>query len=481
MALTVNSNIASINAQRNLERSTTQLNKSLERLSSGLRINRAGDDAAGLAISEGLRSQITGLSQAVRNANDGLSLVGTAEGAMGAYGDMLQRIRELAVQSANDTNSATNRQALQEEVDQLLAEMSRIATSVEYNGTNLLDGSFVAKQLQVGSNVNQTISITTADLRTTAVGAIATTTSGVVTGALSSGDLLLNGTNVGATAADGISFANQTASAISVAAAINSVGGTSGVRATAEPNNVTASVAAVGAVNIDSSTNSLVINGVNIGAVVVQANDADGALQSKINDSANVTGVTASLDATNHLVLTAKDGRNITVTTTGGATPNTTGELLGFSGSGNLAAVTTAGTVKLDSDHAFAIGGATPANAGLAATSIGIDNTTAINTVDISTSQGANTAIEKVDAALRQVISNRASLGAITNRLEITIQSLQTSVENLSASESRIRDADFAAETANLTKNQILQQAGVSILAQANATTQAALQLLRGQ
>lgn len=479
MTLTVNTNVASINAQRNLQRSTFALGKSLERLSSGLRINRAGDDAAGLAISEGLRSQIRGLNQAVRNANDGLSLVGTAEGAMGAYTDLLQRMRELAVQSANDTNSASNRRALQEEVNQLLNEMSRIANSVEYNGTKLLDGTFIAKQLQVGPNVGQTIEITTADLRTSQVGAVAVTTSTPITAALTAGDLLLNGIDIGATQNDGISFANQNASAIAVAAAINLQSGASGVSAQAVATDYTASSSAVGAVNIDGTTNSLVINGVNIGAVVVQANDADSALRDKINELQNVTGVTASINSSNQLVLTAADGRNITVTTTGGASPNTTGELLGFSASGNVTNSTVAGSVKLMSDAAFAIGGTAPADAGLTATSVAIDLSTAVNTVDISSVEGANMALEQIDSALRQAIGSRASLGAITNRLEVTLQSLQTTAENLTASESRIRDADFAMETATFTKNQILQQAGVSILAQANSTTQAALRLLQ--
>ena len=173
MALTVNSNIASINAQRNLGKSTLSLNKSLERLSSGLRINRSGDDAAGLAISEGLRSQIRGLNQAVRNANDGLSLIGTAESAMNTYTDILQRIRELAIQSANDTNSPQNRQAMNAETIQQLEELQRIATTVEFNGTSLLDGTFTSKQLQVGAQANQTISINMGDLRTSEIGQVA--------------------------------------------------------------------------------------------------------------------------------------------------------------------------------------------------------------------------------------------------------------------------------------------------------------------
>lgn len=489
MALVVNSNIASLNAQRNLTRSGNALNKSLERLSSGLRINRAGDDAAGLAISEGLRSQIRGLNQAVRNSNDGLSLIGTAESAIGAYTDMLQRIRELSVQAANDTNSAANRAALQEEADQLLQEMSRIATTVEFNGTKLLDGTFIAKQLQVGANVNQTIAINTGNLRTEAIGSVAITTGGPVLGALTSGELLINGVDVGSTSNDGISFANQNASAIAVASAINAISGDTGVRAIAQPAVVTGSISAIQAIALDGSSDSLTINGINIGAVVVQAGDLDGALRDKINLVTNVTGVTASTNGSNQLVLTAADGRNITVETAGGDGVDLgVGEAFGLiadGGAGDVeenltVAVTTAGGVKLTADSAFSISGSATGDAGFTTTAVAIDTTTAINTLSISTVAGANSAIETLDAALLQVNAIRSGLGAITNRLDITIQSLQTISENLSASDSRIRDTDFALETANLTRAQILQQAGISILAQANATTQAAVQLLQG-
>jgi flagellin len=223
MSLSVNSNVASINAQRQLQKSTNQLNKTLERLSSGLRINRAGDDAAGLAISEGLRSQIRGMEQAVRNANDGLSLIGTAEGSMDSYTEMLQRVRELAVQSANETNSASNRAALNQEATQLLDEMQRIATTVAFNGTKLFDGTFVNKQLQVGSDPNQTISITAGNLQTNSIGMVAQVTSSAVpaTGPLSDGALVINGVNVGAGSTDEVSYLNPSGSAIAIANAIN--------------------------------------------------------------------------------------------------------------------------------------------------------------------------------------------------------------------------------------------------------------------
>ncbi len=477
MALPVNSNISSINAQRNLQKSTGQLNKTLERLSSGLRINRAGDDAAGLAISEGLRAQIRGLNQAVRNSNDGLSLIGTAEGAINSYTDMLQRLRELAVQSANATNSSANRQALNQEALQLLDEMQRIATTVAFNGTKLLDGSFVDQQLQVGSEAHQTISITAGNLQTNAIGMVAQKTSGALpaSGPLSDGDLLVNGINVGAGASDGISFTNPAGSAIAIAKAINNSSAQHSVRAEVVDTTVTGAGAVVGG-TFNGTTQQLTINGVAIfdGATTINANDATNTLRDSINQKSNQTGVTAAVDSGGKLVLTAADGRNITATTTGSMADE-----LGLVLADGDYSATTGGRIKIVSNDAITIGGANPAVAGLTATTYPKDANTAINMLSLATVDGANNAISQVDNALEQVNRLRAGLGAITNRLEHTIQNLESISENLSASESRIRDADFALETANLTKNQILQQAGVSILSQANMSTQSALKLLQ--
>lgn len=478
MAISVVTNPLSLNAQRNLAKNGVALAKSLERLSSGLRINRAGDDAAGLAISEGLRSQISGLNQATRNANDGISLLSTAEGAVGEVTSILQRVRELSVQAASDTNSATNRATIQEEITQLTSEVDRIATTVEFNGTKLLDGTFTAKKLQVGAFANQTISVDFTSIRTSTLGQVATNTSTAVTAALASGDVLINGTNVGASSTDSTSTVNATGSAIAIANAINTVSGTTGVTAAANATVVTGT-AAVGAVTLDGSADKLTINGVNIGAVNVSANDSDGALRNAINAATNATGVVASLDGSNKLVLTAADGRNVDIQVASTAA-NTTALALNFAATDALTnAGDHRGTVTLTGDKAFAIAGATVASAGLTAGNVALDTTTAINSINVTTQVGANTAITRIDSALRQINKNRASIGAITNRLESTVSSLQSIAENLSASDSRIRDADFAAETASLTRNQILQQAGVAILSQANAVPQAALTLLR--
>lgn len=631
MAQIINTNIASLNAQRNLNSSQNSLNTSLERLSSGLRINSAKDDAAGLAISSRFTTQINGLNQAVRNANDGISLAQTAEGALGASGDSLQRIRQLALQSANSTNSASDREALNAEVQQLLAEIDRVGQTTQFNGTNILDGSFSSAQFQVGANANQTISFSISGATTDILGAYQTTGTAVSSSAFDGDGFSINGVEVGVSAAT--SAAGVTAaSAAAKATAINAVSNQTGVSATASTTvNGSAPLAGVGLAN-----GELVINGIAVGAV---ASDTNAVTQGRnardaINAVSTQTGVTATADAsTGALTLTAADGRDIAITTNGtdaatrqtaiqniqnatgldasdgvGATVNEvvtltfddndtslasapagtgivvgdsagTGDTIALGGqtfqfvtdssyasSGNVAVVvsgapggeedaidaleaaidaeraagrstvdtgakvaagsggslvltstvlgintvaasgaiaesatnagalttavttpgvaaaddsdgvTTRGTLTLSSASNFTLAGADLAFGGLSSASPALSK---LNTVDISTVDGANNAISILDGALSQVNSIRADLGAIQSRFESTIANLSTTAENLSAARSRILDADFAAETANLTRATILQQAGVSILAQANALPQQVLSLLQ--
>jgi flagellin len=472
MALTVNTNVASINAQRNLQRSTLDLRRSLERLSSGLRINRAGDDAAGLAISENLRSQIRGMRQAVRNANDGLSLVGTAEGALGEATNILQRIRELAVQAANDTNSDSNRAALQNEISQLITELDRIGNTTQFNGRNLLDGTFTNVQLQVGPNRNQTISLSIDEVRASNLGSVAEAVGTAVGTGLVAGDLddiTVDGVAIDDPLAgdDTVSTVDNDLSAISLMAAINRATGQTDVIAEIQSANQAATGAVVTGV---LATGDFVLNGVDITGTFVDS-DTNGDLVDAVNAVSQQTGVTASITS-GVLSLTAEDGRNIEVITTAAGEAVT---------SFNGAATTNVykGSLVLRSSKAFTLGGTDIANAGFTAATSAVDATTAINRVDVSSAQGAQDTILTTDFALNQLNDVRAELGAITNRLESTIANLQTTAENLSASESRIRDADFALETASLTRSQILQQAGVSILAQANLVPQAALSLLQ--
>ncbi|BAN35471.1 flagellin FliC [Sulfuricella denitrificans skB26] len=712
----INTNIASLNAQRNLNTSQAALQTSLQRLSSGLRINSAKDDAAGLAISDRMTSQIRGLNQAARNANDGVSLAQTAEGGLAEVTNNLQRIRELAVQSANSTNTASDRTSLNAEVVQLLAEIQRVATTSQFNGQNILDGTFTASQFQVGANANQTITASTGNSQTTALGSYQVTSNSItaVTGtALTAGQLTLNGQDVGS---------STSGSAEAIAASINSVSSKTGVVASAATS-VTSTNALLRNQTLQSG--DLVINGVSVGAVAGSSNvatqganvaaainavsaqtgvtaaanggtgaltlssntgktidittnaatTADGATRvenatglelagatkafgnsvitvssgarqvvtntstgtAAITDTLTVAGVTFTYSAaansatniqiatdsaastqganvraalalnstvtnaftitgvTTDAILTAKsnvkstgfaDGLATAAATanasswasttvgagvaigdtlkvggltyeftahnasgpatagniqvklgTGGTaatdddiltatnlasaisaqqaagngtvgfTSRTAGALtvtntlyggtgvvaaptepvtLGTAGavasvdtagtSGVYAANSTKGTLSLNSANTFSIGGTSPGAAGLSAASVGL---TTIAGVDITTVSGANNAISLIDGALSQVSTIRGSMGALQNRFTSVVASLTASSENLSAARSRIQDADYAAETAQLTRNQILQQAGTAMLAQANQLPNSVLTLLR--
>ncbi|MCC6207695.1 MAG: hypothetical protein IT488_06045 [Gammaproteobacteria bacterium] len=612
----INTNVASLNAQRNLNKTQGELATSLQRLSSGLRINSAKDDAAGLAISERFTTQIRGLNQAVRNANDGISLAQTAEGALGEAGSSLQRIRELAIQSANSTNSVSDRAALNAEAQQLLSEIQRNAQTTSFNGQRILDGSFSAAQFQVGAEANQVISLSISGATTNLLGAYqATGAQSVSTVAFDGADLSINGVAVAAsvqTTAAGV----HAGSAAAKATAINAVTTQTGVTATAT--NSLTGVAPIAGVSLGNG--ELEINGIAVGSIasgataVQQANNSVTA----INAVSNQTGVTAEANqSTGVLTLTATDGRDITISAGGAgtaqvvtdifnavgldaateanptgnntqtltihtsatfvATGTTTGneiavgdtvtvdgltyefynsagtysgsnvgvgvalagdesavataltnainaqralgtttasasaaagvvtltndkvgaETLGYAESvadgvgvivqstetaGTDAAgatqVVTGGSLTLSSDKNFTFTGTTAqlTAAGLQSASTAL---TQLANVDISDIDGANSAISVIDGALAQIATIRGSLGAIQNRFQSTISNLSATVENLSAARSRTLDTDFAAETATLTKAQILQQAGVSILSQANSLPQLVLQLLQ--
>ncbi|RJX34157.1 MAG: flagellin [Oxalobacter sp.] len=722
MSAIINTNMPSLNAQRNLSTSQSALSNALQRLSSGLRINSAKDDAAGLAISDRMTSQIRGLNQAVRNANDGISLSQTAEGAMSQSSTILQRMRELAIQSANASNVSTDRASLNAETQQLLAELQRVAETTQFNGQNILDGTFTSAQFQVGANANQTILASMGNAQTSALGSYQVSGGTAVSGtALSAGQLTVNGVDVGA---------STSGSAESIAAAINSVASQTGVSATASTS-VTSSTAPQNAIirNQTMLSGDLVINGVNVGSVAgsssvatqganvaaainsvtaqtgvtAVANAGTGALtlssstgktiaitSNNGNDGAtrveNATGLemvdatkvkgigtltvangarqvvthtaTATAAAGNTITIAGKtftyvaaitdqasqilvdndsaddqaaevntaiaaaiaDGSldNVTLTSTvaavttltakanvlstaatdgimsatasvagagafaqttagaglaagdtltlGGITyeftlptataASTTGRVqvkLGTDGasaaaddiltatnladaisaqyaagngtvqftsrtngvvtftnalygdtdvvaaptepvtngtanalvaasttagvSGVYAANTTYGTLALNSASQFSVAGSSPSTAGLSTAQVGL---TALNTVNISTVSGANNAISLIDGALTQISTLRGNLGALQNRFDSAVSSLSATAENLTAARSRILDADFAQETANLTRAQILQQAGTAMLAQANQLPNMVLTLLQG-
>ena len=485
MALVVNTNIASLNAQRNLTNSQSEQSTALERLSSGLRINSAKDDAAGLAISERFTTQVRGLTQAARNANDGISLAQTAEGALGGLTESLQRVRELAIQSANATNSDSDRAALQTEVSELVEEINRVANTTTFNGVNLLDGSFSSQSFQVGANANQTVSIDSiTDANTDVLGQSfnATVNGTAITSALSDGDLTVNGTNVGAVADDGNSLAALVGTAIETA--------DSNVTATVGASSSGSLGAFTGVTGDDADVYTLDVEGVTVLTQTdltggVAAGDIDTALgTTAVSDALTAAGVSFTGQAANgDLTFTKSDGSNLDITETltdnTGSTPAAAAG--GFTTTLNGGSQTDYGTVSLSSSSDIEIGGNAPGNAGLTAdtTSATAQAGTGVDSIDISTASGAQSAIDVATRALNDINSARAELGAVQNRFEAVIDNIGVTNENLTAARSRILDADFAAETAALTRGQILQQAGVSALAQANSLPQLALSLLQ--
>lgn len=618
MALVINSNIAAVNSQRNLGISNNQLSKSLEKLSSGLRINRAADDAAGLAIATKFGAQIRGVGQAVRNANNAISLVQTAEGGVNNLTNILQRLRELAVQSSSDDNTQSDRDTITSEADNLISEFTRVANTTEFNTLALLDGTFSGRNFQVGANYSQTISFDIGDARGKSTGGRAQYDADVADGttnatnanfggsevkiggygvqATSSTDdqysvlevatnslntnvstvavgaycFYINGTTVNFTLSTdtaasvvdvvvsainaakitnvsayaigstwtlrakggtdltlavvastvtsanifsalglynysgmighasvvGSAFANYNgqSSALAKAVAINAIKSNSQVTATVQKNAVTGT-GAIAAGSIASG--DLYINGVNIGVVTVTASDGTGALVSAINAQTSSTGVTATTDSDGKLVLSASDGRNITLVQKLAASGSQTNDILNLL-DGQFTANTTAvfrSTVRLTSESEISLTGtlADLYDAGTSTTStdnytkttdtsksVAVDETTYnVNVLKVNTQDNAQAAILTIDAALNDLNLLRSQIGAIQNRLEFTVANLEIASENFSASESRIKDADFAYETSRFTRSQILSQAGTAMLAQANTLPQVALQLLR--
>ena len=488
MAQIINTNVSSLTAQRNASRTQDDLSTAVARLSSGLRINSAKDDAAGLAISERFTAQIRGLNVAARNANDGISLAQTAEGAMGSASNILQRVRELAVQSANASNSASDRKALQQEVSQLVTELDRIATDTEFNGVKLLDGTLGTQTFQVGANAGQTIVAAATNIRTGVYGnnQLVARGAGAAAGAWGSngtvgGTVQINGPIGSKTVTvDG----NQTAK--SIADRINLSKAETGVTASARTE-VSMSFSAAGSYSIalrsDNSADATI-------AFTISASNTPDGLSSAIaavNEQSSKTGVVATLNsAGDGLILTSSTGNDIRVGDT--AVPNTGDITLGkldetgatVGGTQILSSDTTpnnviaSGYVTLDSEKSFAVDADS--------TDAFIDQTSTLKSVaslDVSTVDSATDAMKIVDSALAMINSERAKLGALQSRFESSITNLKTTSENLSASRSRIQDADFAAETAALARAQVLQQAGTAMIAQANALPQQVLQLLR--
>ncbi len=491
MAAVINTNIASLNSQRNLSTSQSALSTSLQRLSSGLRINSAKDDAAGLSISDRMTSQINGMTQATRNANDGVSLAQTAEGALSSSGDILQRIRQLAVQSSNATNSASDRQALQTEVGQLNSELNRIAQTTSFNGQALLDGTMGTANFQVGADANQLISANGANFLTSTYGNNRVENAAVQAASTSSaaaGAFKISG-KFGA--AD---ISTTTAStAKSVAAAVNAKTANTGVTADARTDvnlglNAEAYSFKIASDNATDVTVSFAVTG----GANTAADFAAGI--NAINAQTAKTGVTAQYDSVSQgIKMSNATGADIKITNTQAntkldvATYDEKGVKLAaaaFDAKASTATAVANGRVTFDGDSSFSVSETTATGLKLTGgTAVGANLGSTLKSVadlDVTTFEGAQLALKVTDAALSTVNSQRAQYGALQSRFSSAIANLQSTTENLSASRSRIVDTDFAAETASLTRGQILQQAGTAMLAQANSLPNGVLSLLRG-
>ncbi len=397
MGLRVNNNIAAFNSYRNLQATDKQLNSSLEKLSSGYRINKAADDAAGLVISEGLRSQISGLNVAARSAQDGVNVAQTADGALGTSTSILQRMRDLALQAKNDTNNTESRQAIKDELDSLSTELTRIAEKTSFNGVELLDGTFKDKVFQVGSASGDQI---TASFKVDVAEVPATQATFVGTESLK------------------VDYSN---------------GG------------------------LDTSKNkTFKLDTVDVTLTANWSGKTAAEIKGLLEDAIDAT----SLDKANYEVSISDDFKaTIKAKTAGASTTLTT----------TLAGTVTAGKDKVDAT-----------TAGFTAEDLGLANASGVSTLTVDTAANATLAVDAIDKALASVSSARASIGALQNRFEHVINSVNVSIENLTASESAIRDTDMAAEMTKFTKSQILSQAGTSMLAQANSASQNILSLLRG-
>lgn len=474
MAVRINQNIISLLIQKSLNRASSRIQQSTQRIASGERINRAGDDTTGLAMSQQIRYEVRGLQRNQRNISGGFSMLGTAESSLEGIGTILQRMRELAVQAANGTLNATARGAIQNEIDELIAEIERTAGATNYLGLKLLDGSVNQTTIQIGTEGGQRLSVTLRDFGSAVLGQTArgTSSQGVSTARIAGGgDLQINGVDIPTSQSDGLSSVNPSASALAKARAINEVEHQTGVHAEVEPVARVDTGAAIGNVFLNGASERLTINGVSIAPVNVLADDAGNTLIDAINAQTKLTGVRASIDPSGALSLVSVDGRNFTLDTNAGIA-------LGLSASTDALTETVTSGVRLVANEPFTVTGDLTL-IGFAAGQIELDPATSVSNIDVTSGDGASEAIAIADAALRQLNDARASIGALQNRLEGIGDSIARRIEELSASDSRIRDTDFAFETARLAQSQILQEAAIALLAQANVAPRTALQLLR--
>ncbi len=523
MGFRINTNVTSLSSQRALLTSSKALGTALERLASGSRINRAGDDAAGLAISEGLGSQVRGVKVAIRNANDALGFLNTAEGALAELTNIVQRLRELAIQASNGTLGASDRSFLNAERTQLLQEFDRIAAQTNFNGANLLDGSFTTTDLQVGIRKGETISFNIGDARAVNLGALASRSGAQNAISAASGQAVINGISIAPSSSldDTLSSSGNAYSSIAVAKAVNAKSGQTLVTADVQ-NTIVKSVGTLAlsanGFNGTLSGDAFKVNNVQVtGTGITSAN----ALIEAVNSVASLSGVKARLQSssTTTIEFFTLDGRNIQLQISGAASANLSSSfafgLFGGTGGaqytsgyvggnfGFTAALSTVsasavsysisdtsivltGAIRLRSANSISIAAAATASVALGisgmasgAVVVAVDKTNNLSNIALTTQATSSDALSVLDATLASLNSLRSTLGATQSRLDSAVNSLGVTLENISAARSQIRDADVAQETAELTRAQILQQAGVAVLGQANTSSQAALSLLQ--
>ena len=503
MALTVATNTGALMAQAAASSVNKEMETSMERLSTGKRINAASDDAAGVAIASRLTAEIKGTNMAIRNAMDAQALIDTAEGAHQETTNILQRMRELAVQSTNDTNSGVDRANLQSEITQLQTEIDRIANTTTWAGIKLMDGSFTTKKFQVGSGSGAAHQITTSmgSMNASSIGSNRVDSTSFASAAATAATETSTSTMFNVTGPKGASTISFTAndSVKTIATAVNAATSSTGVTATAVTNAKLSSVG-TGVVTFSLTGNAAA----SISATVTSASDLT-ALKDAINNVAGTSGVTAAFDGTSKaaLILTDVDGDDILIenfasATTGNQTAvlqaldyagtSTSGSAITLTEGGNDSTsvhgslrMESSGTFTVDAEYSSGTTSSAGATTGYFGTATSTSSTlAAVSGVNIGTLAGARAALDSLDGALRMVSAQRADLGAISNRIDSTVNNLTNITSNLQAGRGRIEDADFAAETTNLAKTQILQQASTAMLAQANAAKQNVLSLLQG-
>ncbi len=486
----INTNTGAIQAQNVMQKVNAEFSQAMTRLSSGQRINAAKDDAAGMAIAEKMTAQVMGLNQAVRNATDGKNLVDTTEGAHVEVTNMLQRLRELAVQSSNDTNTGSNRTNIQAEGNQLINEINRVAETTTFNGMKVLDGSFTGKQLQIGADSGQVLRLDIDSASASSIGGNFATTDVAVVGSAST----IAGETFTITGSEGSAdvVVAAGASAKDVAASVNGVEASTGVSATAVTKASLSGLSAAGSITMS-------VNGTSIGNVAITDTTDLRSLRDAINNYSGTTGVTASMGDTNgEITLTASDGADIELT--GFDHSGASGETLTVTGlnadgtaststtntsdltQGGTDEATVTGQVTFASGKGFVVASDGDATDGTSFTEVATEasDLTSVAEIDLTSVEGASEAIQVIDMALQKIGQSRSDLGAISNRLDSTIANLTNISANTQAAKSNVMDADFAAESTNLARGQILSQAATAMLAQANSSKQGVLSLLRG-